>query len=123
MKQAEILMVSKGEAFDTKNMPLVKLHNEYFGGSMGSIVFQTLLQVNHHVLLYSTLFGLNLDGKKVSASQMLTHFMFPPKTHANKMISLKYIGTIYALGIGYLLFGESYGLMSLIGIAMVIARL
>jgi predicted Zn-dependent peptidase len=42
MKQAEILMVSKGEAFDTKNMPLVKLHNEYFGGSMGSIVFQTL---------------------------------------------------------------------------------
>jgi drug/metabolite transporter (DMT)-like permease len=40
---------------------------------------------------------------------------------ANKMISLKYIGTIYALGIGYLLFGESYGLMSLIGIVMVIA--
>ena len=23
-------------------MPLIKLHNEYFGGSMGSIVFQTL---------------------------------------------------------------------------------
>ncbi|MDG1916628.1 MAG: DMT family transporter [Flavobacteriales bacterium] len=40
---------------------------------------------------------------------------------ANKMISLKYIGTIYALAIGYLIFGESYGLMSLIGIAMVIA--
>tara|TARA_B100001059_G_scaffold235939_1_gene283793 strand:- start:1245 stop:2078 length:834 start_codon:yes stop_codon:yes gene_type:complete len=39
---------------------------------------------------------------------------------ANKMISLKYIGTIYALAIGYLIFGESYGLMSLIGIAMVI---
>jgi predicted Zn-dependent peptidase len=42
MKQAEILMVSKGETFDAENMPLVKLHNEYFGGSMGSIVFQTL---------------------------------------------------------------------------------
>ena len=28
---------------------------------------------------------------------------------ANKMISLKYLGTIYALSIGYLLFGESYG--------------
>ncbi|MBL6657099.1 MAG: DMT family transporter [Flavobacteriales bacterium] len=40
---------------------------------------------------------------------------------ANKMISLKYVGTIYALAIGYLVFGESYGLMSLIGIAMVIA--
>jgi drug/metabolite transporter (DMT)-like permease len=37
------------------------------------------------------------------------------------MISLKYVGTIYALAIGYLLFGESYGIMSLLGIAMVIA--
>ena len=40
---------------------------------------------------------------------------------ANKMISLKYLGTIYALSIGYLLFGESYGIMSLLGIAMVIS--
>jgi drug/metabolite transporter (DMT)-like permease len=40
---------------------------------------------------------------------------------ANKMISLKYVGTIYALAIGYLLFGESYGLLSLLGIVMVIA--
>ena len=40
---------------------------------------------------------------------------------ANKMISLKYVGTIYALAIGYVLFGESYGIMSLLGIAMVIA--
>jgi RarD protein len=39
----------------------------------------------------------------------------------NKMISLKYVGTIYALGIGYLLFGESYGILSLLGIAMVIS--
>ncbi|MDA9898436.1 insulinase family protein, partial [Flavobacteriales bacterium] len=42
MKQAEILMVAKGEKFNAKKMPLIKLHNEYFGGSMGSIVFQTL---------------------------------------------------------------------------------
>jgi drug/metabolite transporter (DMT)-like permease len=40
---------------------------------------------------------------------------------ANKMISLKYVGTIYALAIGYILFGESYGIMSLLGIAMVIS--
>ena len=39
---------------------------------------------------------------------------------ANKMISLKYVGTIYALAIGYLLFGESYEIMSLLGITMVI---
>tara|TARA_Y100000589_G_scaffold310806_1_gene329523 strand:+ start:2124 stop:2957 length:834 start_codon:yes stop_codon:yes gene_type:complete len=40
---------------------------------------------------------------------------------ANKMISLKYVGTIYALAIGFLIFGESYGIMSLLGIAMVIS--
>jgi len=40
---------------------------------------------------------------------------------ANKMISLKYVGTIYALIIGYIIFGESYSIMSLLGIAMVIA--
>ena len=42
MKQAEILMVAKGQGFNAEKMPLIKLHNEYFGGSMGSIVFQTL---------------------------------------------------------------------------------
>lgn len=42
MKQAEILMVAKGSQFNAEKMPLIKLHNEYFGGSMGSIVFQTL---------------------------------------------------------------------------------
>ena len=42
MKQAEILMVAKGQRFNAEKMPLIKLHNEYFGGSMGSIVFQTL---------------------------------------------------------------------------------
>ena len=42
MKQAEILMVAKGQVFNAEKMPLIKLHNEYFGGSMGSIVFQTL---------------------------------------------------------------------------------
>ena len=39
---------------------------------------------------------------------------------ANKMISLKYIGTIYALAIGFILFGESYEIISLLGIVLVI---
>tara|TARA_B100000900_G_C20596464_1_gene723646 strand:+ start:1235 stop:4156 length:2922 start_codon:yes stop_codon:yes gene_type:complete len=42
MKQAEILMVAQGASYDATKMPLIRLHNEYFGGSMGSIVFQTL---------------------------------------------------------------------------------
>jgi predicted Zn-dependent peptidase len=42
MKQAEIMMLAKGSSFNAEQMPLIRLHNEYFGGSMGSIVFQTL---------------------------------------------------------------------------------
>ena len=42
MKQAEILIRGKGASYDASKMPLIRLHNEYFGGSMGSIVFQTL---------------------------------------------------------------------------------
>lgn len=38
----------------------------------------------------------------------------------NKIISIKYIGTFWALGFGYILFGESYTFMSLTGIAMVV---
>ncbi len=42
MKQVEILMLAKGESFQSEKMPIIRLHNEYFGGGMGSIVFQTL---------------------------------------------------------------------------------
>ena len=37
----------------------------------------------------------------------------------NKLISVKYIGTFWALGFGFILFGETYTFMSLIGISMV----
>ena len=40
MKQTEVLMLSKGEKLNMENYPIDKLHNEYFGGSMSSIVFQ-----------------------------------------------------------------------------------
>jgi predicted Zn-dependent peptidase len=42
MKQAEIIMLSKGEIYDKNNVPKIKLFNEYFGGSMSSIVFQEM---------------------------------------------------------------------------------
>ena len=38
----------------------------------------------------------------------------------NKIISVKYVGTFWALGFGYILFGESYNIFSLIGIIMVL---
>jgi len=42
MKQAEIIMLSKSGKYDKTIIPVVRLFNEYFGGSMNSIVFQEI---------------------------------------------------------------------------------
>jgi predicted Zn-dependent peptidase len=42
MQQAEIVMLSKSGKYDKSSIPLISLYNEYFGGGMGSIVFQEL---------------------------------------------------------------------------------
>ena len=39
MPQAEILVLSKGEKLNINKYPIIKLHNEYFGGGMSSISF------------------------------------------------------------------------------------
>lgn len=40
---------------------------------------------------------------------------------ANVVTSLKYLGSIYALGFGYFLFGETYDWVSLVGIVLIVA--
>ncbi len=42
MKQAEILMLSKKEMYNPKTVAAAAVYNEYFGGGMGSIVFQEM---------------------------------------------------------------------------------
>ncbi len=42
MKQAEIVVLTEGDMYDVKNQPMITMYNEYFGGGMGSIVFQDL---------------------------------------------------------------------------------
>jgi predicted Zn-dependent peptidase len=42
MVQAEILFLTKGDIYDRTLAPTIALYNEYFGGGMGSIVFQDL---------------------------------------------------------------------------------
>jgi hypothetical protein len=42
MVQAEILFLTKGDVYNKDMVPTVALYNEYFGGGMGSIVFQDL---------------------------------------------------------------------------------
>jgi drug/metabolite transporter (DMT)-like permease len=40
---------------------------------------------------------------------------------ANLVASLKYLGSIYALAYGYFIFDETYGLLSLMGIGLILA--
>jgi len=42
MAQAEVIMLSKAMNYDPKLEPTMRLYNEYFGGSMSSIVFTTI---------------------------------------------------------------------------------
>jgi predicted Zn-dependent peptidase len=42
MKQVEIVMLSNGISYSENLLPVIKLYNCYFGGSMSSVVFQDL---------------------------------------------------------------------------------
>lgn len=42
MKQAEIVILTQGDKYDAKDIPLISMYNEYFGGGMSSVVFQDL---------------------------------------------------------------------------------
>ncbi len=52
MKQAEIIILSRGGHYDINLAPLASMYNEYFGGSMASVVFQTLRESK--ALAYAT---------------------------------------------------------------------
>ena len=55
MVQAEILFLTKGDLYSKDMAPTVALYNEYFGGGMGSIVFQDLRESK--ALAYSAYSG------------------------------------------------------------------
>ena len=42
MKQAEVMMLAKGNKLNMDKYAIIKYHNEYFGGGMSSIVFQEM---------------------------------------------------------------------------------
>lgn len=52
MVQADIRWIRNSEVYDAKLLPKISLFNEYFGGGMGSIVFQTIRETK--ALAYST---------------------------------------------------------------------
>jgi predicted Zn-dependent peptidase len=52
MKQTEIIVLEKGGKYDINLAPVTSMYNEYFGGSMASVVFQTLRESK--ALAYAT---------------------------------------------------------------------
>ncbi|TDS07474.1 M16 family metallopeptidase [Sphingobacterium paludis] len=52
MKQAEVYWFRNSDVYNSANTPVVSLFNNYFGGGMGSIVFQTIRESK--ALAYST---------------------------------------------------------------------
>jgi zinc protease len=62
MVQAEIIFLSKGEAFDAARIPASRMFNEYFGGNMSSPVFQELREAQG--LAYSAFASYGIGQKK-----------------------------------------------------------
>lgn len=52
MKQAEIIILERGMKYNPAMLPVISMYNQYFGGSMASVVFQTLRESK--ALAYAT---------------------------------------------------------------------
>ncbi len=74
MKQAILLMLAQSETYNPNNEPVIRLYNEYFGGSMNAIVFQELRE--SRALAYAAMaFYQNLYQKKQSHYYNLSYIM------------------------------------------------
>ena len=71
MPQAEIIMLSKAGAYDKNKAPIISLYNEYFGGGMGSIVFQDLRESK--ALAYSTFSTYQSPARKEKSNYIISY--------------------------------------------------
>jgi predicted Zn-dependent peptidase len=71
MKQAEIIMLSKGEMYNKDNVPKIRMFNEYFGGGMSSIVFQEMRESK--ALAYSVFSNYTLADKKAEPNYVFAY--------------------------------------------------
>jgi predicted Zn-dependent peptidase len=74
MQQAEVLFLSKIVAFDSTLIPISKIHNQYFGAGLNSVVGQTLRESK--ALAYSVFSSISV-----------------PKTNLRSIYGVSYIGT------------------------------
>lgn len=62
MVQAEVFWVRNAEQYNAAEQPTIAMFNEYFGGGMGSIVFQTIRESK--ALAYSTFAAFSIPSRK-----------------------------------------------------------
>ena len=62
MVQSEVAWSRNSDFYNAKEVPTISLFNNYFGGGMGSIVFQTIRESK--ALAYSTSSYYSTPGKK-----------------------------------------------------------
>ena len=74
MKQAEVIMLSKGSKLNMSEFSKIKFHNEYFGAGMSSIVFQELRE------------------SKALAYSVYSTYTIPKDTNSSHYL-MSYIGT------------------------------
>ncbi|MBT6013209.1 MAG: insulinase family protein [Flavobacteriales bacterium] len=71
MKQAEVMFLSKGNDLNISEIPLIKFHNEYFGGGMSSIVFQEMRESK--ALAYSVYSTYTIPSKLDDAHYLMSY--------------------------------------------------
>ncbi|HXB41395.1 MAG TPA: insulinase family protein [Bacteroidia bacterium] len=71
MKQAELVMLGKGEPFTDKIIPQARMYNEYFGGNMSAILFQELRESK--ALAYSVSGSYRIPAKKEKSFYLSTY--------------------------------------------------
>ncbi len=89
MVQAEILSISKGAAYDAERVPAARLYNEYFGGSMGSIVFQEIREAQG--LAYSVWAGYTGADKAKGHDYFVSYVGTQADKQEEAMLSLNQI--------------------------------
>ncbi len=71
MVQAEIFWTRNADPYNAAMQPVVSLFNEYFGGGMGSIVFQTIRESK--ALAYSTFAAFITPDRKENRSNIISY--------------------------------------------------
>jgi predicted Zn-dependent peptidase len=71
MKQAEVMMLSKGSKLNMTEYPQIKFHNEYFGGGMSSIVFQDMRESK--ALAYSVYSTYTIPSDKDDSHYLMSY--------------------------------------------------